>query len=271
MFANEINFQLTKNSNISIHDVEDKVTSFIYELKKGGNLCAGHVLFTSENNIKVSCYLSAPNALDEKYLTSWAKNKFLDLKNCGLVIHWDIQDEKSEKDTNKELENLYLMPSFGEDESPICNGRNGKPIPLFTLQLSEGLKQQIYFWTNTYKYIDRIFINSGPLEIPTYKEMAYYNSHLSQEGRQLCADIESSTRITSYYFVKRYWGRKSNEESRLCPKCGKNWFKGRETKNGIGQFDFQCKPCRLVSYLGIDISDERHARIGEWNKKSLDI
>ena len=90
-----------------------------------------------------------------------------------------------------------------------------------------------------YKSLDRIYIYSGELEIPAYKQLAEYESGLSKEGRKLCKIIEEEIKKPVFYYLHRYWGRKIGEENRVCPSCGKNWKKklNKNTKIGIDCLD----------------------------------
>jgi predicted nucleic acid-binding Zn ribbon protein len=138
-------------------------------------------------------------------------------------------------------------------------------VPVFTLPVSDQIKEELLFWRRDYEAFDRIWFRSGALEIQAYRLMADPRSDLSQEGRRLCREMEESTCIPTFYYLMRYWSRSRNEEERLCPGCGKDW-KALEPEFGerFSRFHFKCDPCRLVSHVGKSAEGVRRARIGEY-------
>jgi predicted nucleic acid-binding Zn ribbon protein len=178
-----------------------------------------------------------------------------------------VDDEAPQRDTTwSNAPFLYLSTHMNDWESPLCRGDNGKPIPLYRLTGAHEDRESIYFWQQTYREYDAIWMGCGHLEIPVYCELALPDSELSQQGRSICRKVESATGIPTYYFLMRYWGRKDCEEKRLCPGCGCEWHK----KNSVGQlnrfcdFTFMCRKCKLVSHIADSYDDSRRARIGEW-------
>ena len=135
-------------------------------------------------------------------------------------------------------------------------------------------RQMICKWREHACRYHWLFMQCGPLEIPAYRELSDPNSAHAQEGLDFCSIIEKATGIPTFYFLERHWGRKKREEDRPCPLCGKDWrIKGKKKSNKIDylfrfwDFDYQCKPCRIVSHVAFSCSDERHARIGEYKGK----
>ena len=86
---------------------------------------------------------------------------------------------------------------------------------------------------------------------------------MSKAGQKICKYVEEVTGIATYYYLQCYWGRRKNEDTRLCPSCGQNWSTGLNS-NEFHHFAFQCDQCRLVSHLSVSYENERHAVIGEW-------
>jgi len=151
----------------------------------------------------------------------------------------------------------------------LCRGDNGKPIPVYRLPGTHEDREAIYFWQRTYHEYNGIWLGCGELEIPVYKQLADPSSELSQKGREICRAVEKAIRIPTYYFLMRYWGRRSGEDERLCPGCGRAWLSRYPTDHPRGwwQFAFQCHNCRLVSQVADCDEDERHAVIGEYTKQ----
>jgi predicted nucleic acid-binding Zn ribbon protein len=161
------------------------------------------------------------------------------------------------------------------EESPVCCGDTGRPIPAYLLPVSDQTRRGLYGWAGRYSHHDNIFLDCAALEIAAYKQMADPTSRLSVESRKLCADVEKATGKPTFYYLMRYWGRSSGEEKRLCPLCGRKWRVScdagapRETegKKPFWQFAFRCVRCRLVSHLADCDDNQRYARIGEYRGK----
>lgn len=213
--------------------------------------------------------LASIDAFLKKYHTKYSLDALEKVKKgFGSKPCWKII-ENSEPITVidwKTTHSFYLFTHAFDDTSPLCSGKTGKPIPLYLLPISDLDREKAYFGALSYRYHDRIWLDSGELETSTYKQMVEPDSGLSKKGRSLCHKIEHLTNIPTYYFLNRYWGRKVGEENRLCPSCGKTW---RVKENdldteGFNGFVFRCDSCRLVSHLGDSFEDERKARIGEY-------
>lgn len=110
-----------------------------------------------------------------------------------------------------------------------------------------------------------MWLLSGKLEIPAYRQLAEPNCDLTQEGRDLCRQIEAATALPTYYWLYRYYGWEDpkRERARKCPSCGRGWGRRPTSKHGIASFQFRCDRCRLVSDFCEDPND-RYARIGEF-------
>jgi len=220
--------------------------------------------------MKVACYLATKNALKQTYLSTWAQAVYEELINLGVEIKTDIFDASPRNSSWKNTDALFLFTHVFERSSPLCRGDNGAPIPLFRLPISDELREALYFWSKTYSELDSLYLGSGVLETPAYKEMADCNSRLATEGRLYCSEIEQATKRQIYYYLHRYWGRSVGEADRLCPGCGRRWAKESTSGSGLAWFDFQCEPCRLVSHIGVDISDQRRAKIGGWKNRGVE-
>nr|WP_236714450.1 DUF2310 family Zn-ribbon-containing protein [Acinetobacter venetianus] len=178
---------------------------------------------------------------------------------------WEcIDDDVPEQNTHwKNVSFLYLNTHMDDWQSPVCRGDNGYPIPIFLLSGEHQQREEIYFWQQEYKNCDQAWINSGALEKVAYKQLATPDSELSKAGQKICKYVEEVTGIATYYYLQRYWGRRKNEDTRLCPSCGQNWSTGLNSSE-FHHFAFQCDQCRLVSHLDVSYEDERHTVIGEW-------
>ena len=164
---------------------------------------------------------------------------------------------------------FYLFTHAFDDASPVCCGDSGEPIPVYLLPIPDQDRRDLFSWAGSYKHLDNIWLNSGALEIPAYKQLADPTSQLSVAGRELCASIEKATQKLTFYYLKRYWGRSDGEATRVCPLCGRKWRLSNQPADmsPLHKFQFKCDSCRLVSRIADSYDDERHARIGEYKRR----
>ena len=253
-------------------EAEDVVESYISVLLHNGQALGEYFLVLQEGLLCAYVQLAGVDALKTKYESTYsAKWTAEAIRLFGQNPKWTvIDDEAPKRDTTwTKAPFLYLFTNMFDWESPLCRGDNGRPIPIYRLPGTHEDREAIYFWQRTYREYDAIWMGCGHLEIPTYREMASPHSELSQQGREICAKVESVTGLPTYYFLMRYWGRRMGEEKRKCPGCGGSWRHRHTTEDDkrFWQFPFQCDKCRLVSHLADSYDDERHAVIGEWKKK----
>ncbi len=165
---------------------------------------------------------------------------------------------------------LYLHPYTFDHSSPVRSPELEEPIPLYLLPLKPEERECIYFWAKAYRAHDRIWLDSGTLEMRAWRELADPRSNLARQGRKNCAGIENATGKPTYYYLERYYAHRSGEELRPCPLCGRRWAVRslEEPGTGFSDFFFRCKRCRLVSGLGDSLEGSRLARIGEFPGKS---
>jgi predicted nucleic acid-binding Zn ribbon protein len=125
-------------------------------------------------------------------------------------------------------------------------------------------------WAGTYKDLDKVWLASGALEIPAYKQLADPKSDLSVTGRDLCARIEEATEKPTFYYLTRYLGCNDGEAMRPCPLCGGEWRLSDQNADmsPFHKFQFKCDSCRLVSRIADSYEDERRARIGEYKRRA---
>jgi len=228
----------------------------------------------ARGTLAATLYVARPGAYAEAHHSQWAINGLKEVSQAfGRAPQWEVIDDDVPKRFRswKRSTTLFLFTHAFGRMSPIRCGDTGKPIPSYLLPLPERLREQIYFWAREYVDFDRIWLKSGALEIPAYKELADPNSQFSREGRELCAQLESATTTPTYYLLLRYWGRKEGEASRPCPGCGGRWHAPAPSmkKAPFHRFHFRCKKCRLVSYCSSSEDDERHARIGEFRERDI--
>lgn len=252
--------------------LEDLAESYPGTLAQLGHLCGPWFLTWTKDLLNAHVLLAAPAALEPRHHTKRGKE---DLKAVitafGRSPVWKILDDdaNTRPSTWKGAPFLYLFTHAFDWASPVCRGDGKMPVPVFSLPLAEQQKSDLYSWQNEYSDHDKIWIGSGKLEIPAYRQLADPESDLSASGRNLCREIETATGVPTFYYLMRFWGRPKVEERRPCPGCGKEWKAERNdgSPGRFRRFDFKCDPCRLVSHLGDSTDGRRYARIGEFDGK----
>jgi predicted nucleic acid-binding Zn ribbon protein len=223
--------------------------------------------------------LTLPDSYQEKYYSKWGLLRLKEVEDVlGSKPEWKVLTKVPKKNVVpwKSADSLFLytLPHFcSEQYSPIYMGNNGQQVPLYLLPMPDrdtsgddmAWSEYLYQWASSYRTHDGIWVGSGVLEMSAYKQIADPTSELNISGRDLCEEIESHTKIPTYYYLYRYFGRKKGETARPCPICGKPWRVERiDEKKPWWDFAFRCEPCRLVSNDASTDEDERHARIGEF-------
>lgn len=221
--------------------------------------------------LEVYAEIPRPDALAPQYHSSYGRQRLENLQE-GLTgdLHWELlQDAPARYPRLNSASFLYLYHEVAETaDSPVCRARDGKSHPLYLLPVDQECRLSIHRWQLERETYWAAWFDSGPLEIAAWRLMADPNSEHNQWGRELCRQIEEGTKIPTYYFLERYYGRRHGEEDRPCPVCGKQWRVQwpADKKKPFYHFDFKCENCRVVSIRGNDKND-RYAKIGDFIKR----
>lgn len=269
MIAYKVIFGLIDKKNRE--QAEDLIENYISVLFHNGQACGEYFLVVQDG--KFCIYLNVQGIQANlikyhcKYGVMWLERM---ITFFGYAPQWElIDDEVPQKDKIWDKSPfLYLFTHLNDWESPLYRGDNGQPIPIYLISGEHEQREEIYLWQQQYKTYDRAWMQCGALEIPAYKQLVVPSSELAKTGRRICEYVEKEVGIPTYYYLMRYWGRRKNEEARLCPSCGNGWNTRQDNVDvyGVCRFVFKCEGCRLVSDLAVAYDDERHAIIGEWSK-----
>lgn len=262
MYLAQIEFGSSKEPRAVVEDV---IETYLAALLKNGQIYDDYYLARSKGRYIGFTHLARPNAHEPCFHSSYGKE---DLKSVASMFGrnptWRLLDDDVPRRFAdwRRSSSFYLFANLG---SPVCSGDTGHRVPLYLLPVDFWTRENLYFWSRHNFDLDNVWLASGALEIPAYKQLADPRSELAQDGREFCAKIEKATGIRTFYYLFRYWGRRKGEADRPCPLCGRSWADGRKQQDpGFHNFDFRCVKCRLVSNLAVDFEDQRHARIGEY-------
>lgn len=246
---------------------------YIIFLQRNGQIISEEVNTAWQGGVyTIYAELPRPDSLERKYNSEWVQERLHTLEEyLGGPVAWSIQDDQIPRRFPSLGSSTFLYLHSGiwiDSLVPVHRGNDGKDIPLYLLPIDQNVRQEICGWSSHSLWYEYLWFHSGALEIPAYRQLGDSESQHGKNGRELCQKIETATNIPTYYYLKRHWGRKQGEGSRLCPVCGKQWdvknIKSNQHK--FWHFDFMCVSCRIVSHIADNNDDERHARIGEYRK-----
>ncbi len=249
--------------------LEKAITAYLAALFHNGQLCGEYCYTWIEGLLNAHVVAARPDAMNIKHHSQRGIKHLR--KVCALFgrePEWTVLDDEVKKRYPRwqTATFFFLYADALTWEPPIRRGNDGKYIPAYQIPLADEERSALYSWHRSYKMHDALWIESGSLEIPVYKQLASPHSGLSLSGRSICEAIEHATGIPTYYYLMRYWGRREGEAERTCPGCGHPWSVPRQStiRRTFWNFAFCCEECRLVSHEADMCDDERNARIGEY-------
>ena len=223
-------------------------------------------IMTWNGEVVAYVYAQGTDANHSKYHSYFGKKALKQLGDFfGQLPVWRCHEDFSAKCKTswKNAPYLCLYTHYSLSDSPLIRGDNGSVIPLYRVPIMDEDRVEAYIWQCSYRSLDRVYMNTGDLEMQAYRALAALESDCTNRGRELCLAIEKATGIPTYYYLKRIYGREYTEEkNRRCPGCEKTWFVKHPENKVSWSCGFLCKKCRLVS----DVAEEvnlRYAKIGE--------
>jgi predicted nucleic acid-binding Zn ribbon protein len=267
MILVEIHFG--KSHDLQKLELEDIAENYIASLFHAGQLCGEYFLTWIGGELTCQTLMSGLDADKLRYHSPWSKPKLKAVtKAFGRKPVWKIcDDDAPQRNISWSAPTLHLFTHAFDWKSPLRRGDTGVGVPVFLLPLDFQQKNDLIRWQSEYVLHDRLWLNSGSLEMSAYKELVNPKSELSVAGRELCAEIEKATSVPTYYFLMRFSAPEQGVDSRPCPGCGKAWGYLQPLDAPFHHWPFRCERCRLVSTIGVDVN-RRRAKIGQWNASS---
>ncbi len=258
----EINFGSSRFQKVELEDIAE---NYIASLFHAGQLCGEYFLTWIKDELICHTLMSGLGADKLRYHSDWAKPKLKNVKTAfGRKPVWRIRDDDVPKrNISWSAPTLHLFTHAFDWKSPLYRGDTDEAVPVFLLPVDFQQKNDLIRWQAEYVLYDRLWLNSGSLEMHAYKELVEPKSELSAAGRELCAALEKATGVPTYYFVMRYYAPEQGDDNRPCPGCGKAWNCRQPPDAPFHHWPFRCEHCRLVSTVGVDIN-RRLARVGQW-------
>lgn len=255
-----------RGSSLQKSELEDIADGYIASLFHAGQLCGEYFLTWIKGELICHTLMAGVGAGKPRFHSDWGN---ANLKKVVKAFRqkpvWMVRDDELPKrNISWNASTLHLFTHALDWKPPVCRGDTGEAVPTFLLPLDFQTKDDIGRWQAEYVLHDRLWLNSGSLEMRAYKELVDPASELSVGGRELCAAIEKATGVPTYYFLMRYHAPEQGDDNRPCPGCGKDWHTPKSPDAPFHHWPFRCQHCRLVSTVGVNVN-RRFAKIGQWN------
>lgn len=179
------------------------------------------------------------------------ENALLEAEKCGLILdsfQIAAEDLNSDETDSQQIEWQLLYTTHLQSCSPLHNGENLAPIPLYKqLKNQPHLAMDLIKWQENWQACDQLQMNGSALEKQALAEISDTQTHLFKHGYALRQEIEQHSKIPTYYYLYRVGGDSLESElNRCCPLCKGDW---KQPQPILDQFHFKCDQCRLISNL----------------------
>lgn len=163
------------------------------------------------------------------------------------IVGRDYQGEETSR--NKQLKFQILYTTHLDTCSPLYDGEQFAPIPLYRLK-DQALSEVLLEWQQNWQACDLLQMKGSVLEESALMQISDNQSELATLGLDLCKQVEEKTQIPTFYYLYRLGLDEMEEHNRKCPSCNREW-KLRSPLHGI--FHFKCDHCRLISNLSWEL------------------
>ena len=269
MFLVKFNIRPKKTSDST--KLEDSLESFGAALMRNRNIYGPYLLNRSGSEFSFVAKAPEKTAFSRGNFTEWASK---DLAMIEQIIGMKLKPvfsgrpEGNIKAEYVAAKELYFFAHAFTESSPVVTGNTGRAIPFYYLPINTQMRDDLYSWLQTYIQYDNIWLGSGKMEMPIYRQLADVHSDFNKKGLELARQLTKVSRKKTYYYLQRYWGFTENEEKLRCPSCGTKWYIHSEVlkkRNGLNWFNFRCNKCALVSHMGVSHDDSKRAKIGTFS------
>ena len=232
-------------------ELDDWVGALFSRYRKNGQVWGPVVTGWVDGTLRATFHVPSPDALDDKHQSKGVATALQKVTGlCKADPSWRVVGEDDSASAGVgDAKALFLKTDMFSDTSPVYEGSEGTPVPLFQLPIDWHARENLQSWMRRVQLHDELWINSGRLEGAAYVELSDPASMLAAEGRELARNLEETSGIATYYFLKHYWGRREADQLDVCPSCKAPWAAeplGTGTQ-GIDSFAYRCDTCRILS------------------------
>ena len=241
--------------------------SFIFLLARFEHIFPNYILRWVRRNLVCTVGAVYSDSLKPAHFNRYTQSRLRELQALLSERPRLVRETSAAKSAPKidRCSSLYLGATYLSENPVLKSGVDDAFIPIYMLPLDPDFTEKLHFWGLNYRRYDGIQMACHALEVPAYKQLADLSSQLSQDGRQMCREIEVQLRKPVYYYLYRYWGFPEEiEKERKCPSCNKEWQNPiwRPKGPGLSGYFFKCDSCRLISEPGSTDDNQRRAKIG---------
>jgi predicted nucleic acid-binding Zn ribbon protein len=248
----EYAFAPTGDSDESKRELDDWAGALFARYQKNGQIWGAIVTGWVEGVLRATFRVPQADALDARHDSKGvtaALTKVVGL--CSEAPAWRVIGDPTETVAGEvgDAPGLFLRADRFENTSPVHEGSDGTPVPLYLLPVDAQVREALHSWMHDCQLHYELWISSGRLESWAYQELSQPGSGLSGVGRELAKQLEDITGLATYYFLKHYWGRRQEDQRDTCPSCGGAWATEPlgTGEQGLDAFALRCDSCRLVS------------------------
>lgn len=155
-------------------DFQEEAAYYLGSLIINGQVIGDPLWTASTEIITAYCYLARPNAFRKKFHSVHGKQCLRKTEQLfQQTPEWSIQesDVPTRFSSWKRPNSFYLFTHLYDLFSAVYCGDSGQPLPPYLLPNHDLTREHLYNWTRSYRINDEIWIDSGTLEIPAYKEL----------------------------------------------------------------------------------------------------
>jgi predicted nucleic acid-binding Zn ribbon protein len=255
MYLVELTFECFDNTTLTA--VDKAINGLIEALRYNGQILGREfpiIMGDAEFFVRAVC--AEKESLHPKYHSDYVKTCLNRLNDASLigpkvkVLGRDLNSEETADDGSPPWQILYT--TYVHSCSPLRCGDTFRPIPLYrNAPTLNGDHKAIIKWQTEWQACDELQMAGGcKAEYAALTEITDAHSDLFRRGWDLRGRLEYITKIPTYYYQYRVGGHDLEEEqSRLCPGCGRQW---RVDKPIHDIFHFKCDHCRIVSNISWD-------------------
>ncbi len=227
--------------------------AFSSALYSNGNIFDAWNELELEDRVRVRATGPEEPALLQQNWSRYAKDSFrkaTDFCHRGAIFQVIFEDVEDLSICACSQPELYILRTSSSDRGlPVDCGCCGSAVPLYRLSHIKGEEDhyRLLGWQKTSSALDRLWMESGVGERFAYRQLARPRSDFFNLTRELAADLEAASKVSTYSFLLHYhkkWGKR-------CPLCSRKW---RWEDSPDELFAFKCDHCRLVSS---EASDEK--------------
>lgn len=251
--------------------MESTADRYLGRLLRDGQIGTFYFLAWTGKRLVAHVVVPRPDALLERHHSESGLEALTEIRNQlgrppQFVLTDDDVPKRFPRPQSAPFLVLYSNACAHWDDQPIKRGTDGCEFPAYLFAMDQTSHPNLGYWVDGYSCHFEVWLQSGRLELPAWRELVDPASETSEMGRELCRKIEKASGIPTYYYLDRYWAMPEGERDRRCPACGGRWRLAKphvdDTQKSYWEIAYLCKKCRLVSRSACSEGSKRQATIG---------